>query len=75
LSYGAVDRIEPVMAQESPQDETALRCSFCHKTESEVAKLIANPQRDAFICSECIEACHFILGGESKFTHPTSKLE
>jgi len=63
------------MVQESAQNGSPLKCSFCNQTESQVAKLIANPQGDAFICSECIETCHFILKGESKLTHPTSKRE
>ena len=36
-----------------------LRCSFCHKTQSEVAKLIAGP--DTFICDECVQVCVEIM--------------
>ena len=32
-----------------------LRCSFCGKGKSDVAKLIAGPQ--VFICNECINIC------------------
>lgn len=32
-----------------------LRCSFCGKGKSDVAKLIAGPQ--VFICNECVNIC------------------
>lgn len=35
------------------------KCSFCGKSESEVAKLITGP--DANICDECIEACGMLI--------------
>jgi len=43
------------------QDDETLRCSFCQKSQSDVAKLIANPTTTAYICEECIETCHSIL--------------
>ncbi len=33
--------------------EGKVRCSFCHKTEDQVRKLIAGPD-GAYICDECI---------------------
>jgi ATP-dependent protease Clp ATPase subunit len=36
------------------------RCSFCEKTEREVAKLAAGP-RDVAICDECLDLCNDIL--------------
>jgi hypothetical protein len=36
-----------------------LRCSFCHKSQRDVKKLIAGPA--AFICDECIDVCNEIL--------------
>ena len=52
----------------TPPDPSAgdgdLRCSFCDKGQADVRKLIASPSEGpsrAFICDECIEACHFIL--------------
>ena len=36
-----------------------LRCSFCGKTEREVAKLIAGPK--VHICDACIGVCNGIL--------------
>ena len=36
-----------------------LRCSFCGRTQEQVAMLIQGP--DAFICDECVENCLNIL--------------
>jgi ATP-dependent Clp protease ATP-binding subunit ClpX len=38
-----------------------LKCSFCNKSQAEVAKLITNPIRTAWICNECVEVCGAIL--------------
>lgn len=43
--------------------EGKVRCSFCHKTEDQVRKLIAGPD-GAFICDECIGICSEILEEE-----------
>jgi ATP-dependent protease Clp ATPase subunit len=60
-------------AKETSEYPYVLRCSFCYKTESEVAKLIANPAGDAHICNECVATCHFVLEEGSKLpTHPTA---
>jgi len=40
-----------------------LKCSFCGKTQDEVAKLIAGPA-NTFICSDCIQLCNVILRDE-----------
>jgi ClpX C4-type zinc finger len=37
-----------------------LRCSFCLRSEKEVAKLIAGPK--VHICDACVGACNTILG-------------
>ncbi len=39
-----------------------LRCSFCHKNQREVKKLIAGPS--AYICDECIALCNEIIEEE-----------
>ncbi len=46
----------------SSSDET-LRCSFCHKTQDVVGKLISSPSEypRAYICDECIAVCNSIL--------------
>jgi len=36
-----------------------LRCSFCGKSEREVAKLLAGPR--VFICDACVGVCNRIL--------------
>lgn len=43
-------------------DET-LRCSFCHKAQDVVGKLISSPSEypRAYICDECIAVCNSIL--------------
>ena len=43
-------------------DET-LRCSFCHKTQDGVGKLISSPSDypRAYICDECVAVCNSIL--------------
>jgi ATP-dependent Clp protease ATP-binding subunit ClpX len=46
----------------SSTDE-ALRCSFCHKSQDVVGKLISSPSDypRAYICDECIAVCNSIL--------------
>lgn len=46
----------------SGPDET-LRCSFCHKSQDVVGKLISSPgdYPRAYICDECIAVCNSIL--------------
>ena len=41
-----------------------LRCSFCAKPSSEVAKLIAGP--GVYICNECVGLCNDILEAEQQ---------
>lgn len=48
--------------QKGPDDEKALRCSFCGKSQHEVKKLIAGTA--SIICDECIEMCNEILREE-----------
>jgi len=42
---------------------TQLHCSFCGKSEHEVAKLCAGPG-GIHICDECVEACRLVMAGE-----------
>jgi ATP-dependent Clp protease ATP-binding subunit ClpX len=46
----------------SGSDDT-LRCSFCHKSQDVVGKLISSPSDypRAYICDECIAVCNSIL--------------
>ena len=43
--------------------DDALRCSFCHKSQDVVGKLISSPSdyTRAYICDECIAVCNSIL--------------
>ena len=43
--------------------DDALRCSFCHKSQDVVGKLISSPSDypRAYICDECIAVCNSIL--------------
>src|SRR5271169_946559 len=44
-------------------NEDSLRCSFCHKAQDAVAKLISSPSDypRAYICDECVAVCNSIL--------------
>ena len=43
--------------------EETLHCSFCHKPQDAVGKLISSPgdAPRAFICDECVTVCNAIL--------------
>lgn len=43
--------------------EGTLCCSFCRKSQDQVAKLISTPKRHppAYICDECVAICNSIL--------------
>ena len=43
-----------------PARATDVNCSFCSKSQHDVAKVIAGP-RGAYICNECIGLCNEIL--------------
>jgi ClpX C4-type zinc finger len=50
-----------------------LYCSFCGKTQHDVAKLIAGPS--VFICDECVGLCNNILGQPADDPAPAVRLE
>src|ERR1700677_4502222 len=52
--------------------EEALRCSFCHKSQDAVAKLISSPSDypRAYICDECVAVCNSILEDDRGETQP-----
>jgi len=54
-------------------DET-LRCSFCHKSQDAVAKLISSPSDypRAYICDECVAVCNSILEDDRAEATPGS---
>jgi ATP-dependent Clp protease ATP-binding subunit ClpX len=54
--------------------EDSLRCSFCHKSQDAVAKLISSPSDypRAYICDECVAVCNSILEDDRAEAHPVS---
>ena len=48
-----------------------LRCSFCHKSQDAVTKLISSPSDypRAYICDECVAVCNSILEDDRSETH------
>ena len=61
------------MKNRSGTDEI-LRCSFCHKSQDAVAKLISSPSDypRAYICDECVAVCNSILEDDRTATPPSS---
>ena len=61
------------MKNRSGNDEV-LRCSFCHKSQDAVAKLISSPSDypRAYICDECVAVCNSILEDDRTTTPPSS---
>ncbi len=51
--------------------DDSLRCSFCHKSQDVVGKLISSPSDypRAYICDECIAVCNSILEDDQS-EHP-----
>jgi ATP-dependent Clp protease ATP-binding subunit ClpX len=54
--------------------EEILRCSFCHKSQDAVAKLISSPSDypRAYICDECVAVCNSILEDDRAATPAAS---
>jgi ATP-dependent Clp protease ATP-binding subunit ClpX len=52
--------------------DDGLRCSFCHKSQDAVAKLISSPSDypRAYICDECVAVCNSILEDDRLDTKP-----
>src|SRR3954467_5269721 len=51
--------------------DEVLKCSFCHKSQDAVAKLISSPSDypRAYICDECVAVCNSILEDDRTETH------
>ena len=54
------------------QADEGLRCSFCHKSEKTVGKLISSPSDypRAYICDECIAVCNSIIEDDRQEGEP-----
>ena len=52
--------------------EEVLHCSFCHKSQDAVAKLISSPTDypRAYICDECVAVCNSILEDDRTEARP-----
>jgi len=52
--------------------EESLRCSFCHKSQDAVSKLISSPSDypRAYICDECVAVCNSILEDDRTEAQP-----
>ena len=37
-------------------------CSFCGRSINNLKNIIANPEGECFICKECVDLCHEIMG-------------
>ncbi len=44
------------------RDKSVVTCSFCHKRQDQVEKLIAGP--NVYICNECVDLCCSIIDSE-----------
>ncbi len=57
-----------------PRPEETLRCSFCHKSQDAVAKLISSPSDypRAYICDECVAVCNSILEDDRTESHASA---
>ena len=55
-------------------NDEVLRCSFCHKSQDAVAKLISSPTDypRAYICDECVGVCNSILEDDRSEAHPSA---
>ena len=58
----------------SRSSDESLRCSFCHKSQDAVAKLISSPSDypRAYICDECVAVCNSILEDDRSEAVPGS---
>ena len=50
-----------------------LRCSFCKKDETEVAKLVAGPR--VYICDECVTIARRLMDGGAPVDSQAPKVE
>ena len=51
------------MPRDDERREKNIRCSFCHKTQGQVDRIIAGD--GVYICNECVELCQAIIEEES----------
>ena len=59
------------MPREDDRRDKNICCSFCHKLQSQVDKLIAGP--GVYICNECVELCQAIIEEGENAQHGKKK--
>lgn len=57
----------------SGADGGTIHCSFCGKSQDEVAKIVAGP--GVYICNECVDLCKRIIDEELAQDHPVEDLK
>ena len=72
--YGACTQRSHLSVRTRTGNDEVLRCSFCHKSQDAVAKLISSPTDypRAYICDECVGVCNSILEDDRSEAHPSS---
>ena len=55
------------------RDKSSVTCSFCHKKQEQVDKLIAGP--NVYICNECVDLCCSIIDSEPAARHSDFDIE
>jgi ClpX C4-type zinc finger len=63
---------QAAMIKAEPADLGSLSCSFCGKTQGQVAKLFAGS--GVYICDECIIACAEVLAEQAPGTPTEPRL-
>lgn len=68
LAAGFGRAILPANPMKRTGPDEGLRCSFCHKSQDVVGKLISSPSDHprAYICDECIAVCNSILEDDKR---------
>lgn len=52
-------------------DERKVSCSFCHKTQDQVSRMIAGD--GVYICNDCVELCQSIIEDEPAYNRPSNR--
>ncbi len=52
--------------------ESKLQCSFCKKSQDAIENLISSPDKNAYICAECVRVCVDILDGKHEKLTPAA---
>ena len=55
------------------REDQSIRCSFCGKRETQVARLISGP--GVCICSDCVQACSDLLREDIQMERAAQKPE